>query len=164
MASGPAQPRHNLREQLGLTDVQQADIRRAMENARRDRLRKSTDLKIARLDLMSLLREEKVDEKAIAAKLAEASAAQSALFKLRVDSALAMKRILTPEQQKKLAEIRADRGRQRMGQRMRGQGMRGMPGFGHGPMGPGGPGLRGGEAEFDFDLEDEGVEIDGMAR
>jgi Spy/CpxP family protein refolding chaperone len=150
----PMKPRRDIKAELGLTDVQRADIRKARENARRERLRKSTDLKIANLDLKSLLRAEKVDEKAIATKLAEAQAAQGALLKLRVDTALAMKRILTPEQQKKLEEIRGENGRNRMGRRMMRRGMR-MHGMnGPGAMGPHMmPGMRDDDSELD--LEDE---------
>lgn len=140
MEPGSMQRRQAAKAELGLTDVQQADIQKAVETARRDRLRKSTDLKIAKMDLRSLLRAEKVDEKAIAAKLAEAQAAEGALMKIKVDTALAMKRILTPEQQKKFAQMREGRGRQRMGQHMM-------------------PGMRDDDSDLDLDLEDE----DGMA-
>jgi Spy/CpxP family protein refolding chaperone len=150
----PMKVRRDIKAELGLTDVQQADIRKAMEAARRERLRKSTDLKIANLDLRSLLQAEKVDEKAIAAKLAEAQAAQGALLKLRIDSALAMKRVLTPEQQKKLAEIRAENGRGRMGQRMMKRGMR-MHGGAMGPHMMPGMGMRDDDSDLEFDLEDE---------
>ena len=145
----PMRPRRDIKAELGLTDVQQADIRKAMESARRDRLRKSTDLKIASMDLKSLLRAEKVDEKAVAAKLAEAQAAQGALLKLRVDTALAMKRILTPEQQKKLGEIRGSQGQKRMRQRMM------MRGMNHGgAMGPQMmPGMRDDDSDLDLDLD-----------
>ena len=151
---GPMAPRRDIKAELGLTDVQQTEIRKAMETAHRERLRKSTDLKIANLDLRSLLRAEKVDEKAIAAKLAEAQAAQGALLKLRIDSALAMKRVLTPEQQKKLAEIRGELGRHRMGGRMmkRGMQMRGMRGGGKGPHMM--PGMPGDDSDLDFENED----------
>jgi Spy/CpxP family protein refolding chaperone len=135
--------------ELGLTDVQQADMRKVMEGARRDRLRKSTDLKIARMDLQSLLREEKVDEKAVSSKLAEAQAAQGALLKLRVDSALQLKRILTPEQQKRMNEMRDRRRMNWMdgGSRMR----RSQPGRpGTRPRMGAGPG----EGDFDLDLDD----------
>lgn len=158
---GQMKPRRDLKVELGLTEVQQADIRKAMENAHRDRLRRSTDLKIANFDLKSLLRAETVDEKAIAAKLAEAQAAQSALLKLRVDTALAMKRVLTPEQQKKLKEIRAEQGPMNMGQRMMKRGMRThgmqMRGMnGRGSMGPRMmPGMRDDDSDLDLDLEDE---------
>lgn len=153
---GPMRARRDIKAELGLTEVQQADLRKARETAQRERLRKSTDLKIANLDLKSLLRAEKVDEKAVMAKLAEAQAAQGALLKLRVDNALAVKRILTPEQQKKLQEIRGENGRNRMGQRMMRRGMR-MHGMNSGApmrphMMPGGPGD---DSELDLNLEDE---------
>lgn len=132
---------------LGLTDVQKADIQKLRETSRKDRLRKSTDLKIARLDLHSLLRAEKVDEKAVAAKLAEVQAAQGAMLKLHVDSALAMKRILTPEQQKKMQTMRAGRGQRGMNRGMRRQDRGQGQGRGRGRMshpmgaGPGGDDL-----------------------
>lgn len=149
---GMMQRRQAIKADLGLTDVQKADIQKARETARRERLRKTTDLRIARLDLRSLLRAEKVDERAVAAKLAEAQAAQGALLKLRVDSVLAMKKILTPEQQKKMAELRAGYGKQRMGQRMKMRGRRG--GQGQGRMGrPMGRPMGRGADEMDLDLD-----------
>ncbi len=145
----PMQRRATALADLGLTDVQKADLRKARESARRDRLRKSTDLKIARLDLRSLMQAEKVDDKAVAAKLAELQAAHGALLKLRVDTALAMKRLLTPEQQKKLAAMRGARGSQRLQQRMK---MRRAPGQGRGRgQAGGGPGRD--DLDLDFDLE-----------
>ena len=126
MPQGPMDRRKAAIALLGLSEVQQADIRKAREATRRDRLRKSTDLKIASMDLRSLLRSEKVDEKAVAAKLVEVQAAQGALLKLRVDAALAMKRILTPEQQQKMSAMRGDRGRGRMRQRMNRRGPNGF--------------------------------------
>ncbi|MEO8499430.1 MAG: periplasmic heavy metal sensor, partial [Vicinamibacteria bacterium] len=136
VAPGRMQRRPALKAELGLTDVQQADLRKATESARRDRLRKSTDLKIANMDLRSLLAAERVDEKAVAAKLAEAQAAEGALMKLKVDTVLALKHILTPEQQKKLAEMRAEGGQRRMGRHMRMRGMMKMHGMNSsGPMG-----------------------------
>lgn len=145
---GPMKARRDIKAELGLTDVQQADIRKAMEAAHRDRLRKSTDLKIANFDLKSLLRAETIDEKAIAAKLAEAQAAQGALLKLRIDRALAMKRVLTPEQQKKLMELRSEN----RGQRMMKPGRQG--GF-RGPRMTPGMGMRDDDLDLDLDLEDE---------
>ena len=141
--------------ELGLSDAQKADMRKAMEGARRDKLRKSTDLKIARMDLKSLLQAEKVDEKAVAAKLLEAQAAQGALMKIRVDGALALKRILTPEQQKKMGQMRGERGPGRGGQRMK---MRNGGGAGEG-RGRGGrrfaPRPGGDDSDLDNDYDDE---------
>ncbi len=153
---GLMERRQAVKAELGLTDAQKADLQKAMESNRRDRLRKSTDFKIASLDLKSLLRAEKVDEKAVAAKLAEAQAAQGALLKLRVDTALAMKRILTPEQQKKIGQLR---GMNRMDQRMKMRGMGLGQGRGERPMlrqGHPRPMMdgRGGD-DLDLDLESE---------
>lgn len=159
---GRMQRRQALKADLGLTDVQKTDIQKARETAQRERLRKTTDLRIASLDLRTLLRAEKVDERAVAAKLAEAQAAQGALLKLRVDSLLAMKRILTPEQQKKVAALRGGHAKQRMGQRMKMRGMRGGQGQGGGRMGrPMGRQGRGGD-EMDLDLDlDSDFELEG---
>ncbi len=157
--------RRDMKAELGLTDFQQAEIEKAMHASRRERLLKTTDLKVANLDLRSLLRADKTDEKAIGAKLAEAQAAQGALLKLKVDSALALKRILTPEQQKKMREMRRGQGRSRMNQGMRAPR---SPGTGRSPQGmsmrmrPGRPGMGnpGDDSDFDpdeFDL-DEGLD------
>ncbi len=162
---GMMQRRQAVKAELGLTDAQKADIQKAMESNRRDRLRKTTDLKIAGLDLRSLLRAEKVDDKAVAARLAEAQAAQAALLKLRVDTALAMKRILTPEQQKKMGELRAGRGMQHVGQRMKMRGMGQGPGrmgrphgrSGRPMMGRGGDDL---DLDLDLDLESD-LDLEG---
>ncbi len=134
---GPARgmmQRQAFKEALGLSETQKADLQKVREGTRRERIRKTTDLRIARLDIQSLLRAEKVDEKAVAARLAEAQAAQGALMKLRIDSVLAMKKILTPEQQKKMAGLRAGQGMKRRGQRMKMRGHRG--GQGQGRMDP----------------------------
>ena len=145
-----------MKEALGLTDAQQADLRKVRETAQRDRLRKRTDLRIAAMDLKSLMRADKVDDTAIAAKLAELQAAQGALLKIRVDSALAMKRVLTPEQQKKMAGMRGHRAGRHMGRRMNGRGAMG-PGAGRGHTGrPGGRGGMGrGAGDEDLDLHND---------
>ncbi|MEO5761682.1 MAG: Spy/CpxP family protein refolding chaperone [Vicinamibacteria bacterium] len=102
--------------ELGITDAQEADIKKVRETTSRDRRGKASELKAARKDLQTLLRADTVDEQAVNAKLTEIQAAQSAMMKIRVDSTLAMKRILTPEQRKKMAEMRAGRS-ERVGKR-----------------------------------------------
>ena len=152
-----ARQRTSLAEELGLSDVQKADIRKSVETARRERLRKTTDLRIASMDLRSLMRADKVDDKAIAAKLAEIQAAQGALLKLRVDTALAMKKVLTPEQQNKAAELKRHRGRGPALERRRGGGRRG-PGFRGGRAGRGGDAFAFDELDLDtFGNDDRGA-------
>lgn len=147
--------RLDMMTELGLSNVQQAEIRKVREASRRERLLKTTDLKVANLDLRSLLRADQTDEKAIGARLAEAQAAQAALLKLKVDSALALKRILTPEQRKKASEMGRGQGRARMNHRMRaprsrgiGRGQQGMR------MGPGRPGMGAPGDDSDLDPDD----------
>jgi len=107
---------------LDLTEAQRAELRQNADAVRRERLIKNTDLRVARLDLRSLLRAKNVDEEAIAAKLADVQAAQGALLKVRVDSALAMRKILTPEQQKRMTNMRGDRVNDRMRRSLRDRG------------------------------------------
>lgn len=176
-AQGPMtgmRQRRDLKAELGLSDVQQADLRKAREAGQKDRILKQAAARVARMELKSLLRADKVDDKAVAAKLAEVQAAQGALLKIRVDQALAMKRILTPEQQKKLQSMRADRGGRRMGRAMgrraigrRAMGRRMMRGpmngaGGAAPMGPGaGRGRMGRPAGHpggdDLELDDQDI-------
>lgn len=153
---GMREKRQSMKEALGLTEAQQIDLRKVRETATRDRLRKGADLKIASMDLKSLMRADKVDDKAIAAKLAEVQAARGALLKIRVDGALAMKRILTPEQQKKMAGMRGHGAGRRMHRRMNGRGAMGS-GAGRGHTGrPSGRGGRGrGAGDEDLDLHDD---------
>ena len=169
MGMGMMQQRQSMREALGLSDAQKADLRKVRETAQRDRLRKSTDFRIASMDLKSLLRAEKVDDKAVAAKLAEVQAAQGALLKVRVDTALAMKRVLTPEQQKKMGELRGHMRQGRMGQRMKMRGHMTMGGAQGGGQGQGrgrgrgrmGRPMGGGDddpSDFDFDPD---FDLDG---
>jgi Spy/CpxP family protein refolding chaperone len=85
-------------------------------------------MQVKRIELNDLLRADKPDRTAIDRKLAEVNAAQAASEKANIDHQLAMRSLLTPEQQAKVKTMMQDR-----------PGM----GPGRGPGGPGGPG-RGG--------------------
>ncbi len=151
--------RRSMAAELGLTDAQKTDLQKNREAVRRDRLRKTTDLRIARMDLKSLLRAEKVDEKAVSLKLAEVQAAQGALVKLKVDSVLAMKRILTPEQQKMIMDMRGRRAgmKRMMNQNRRGMRSPGDRGRNRGRMGGAmGPGADASDLDLDLDGDDPG--------
>jgi len=154
------------RVRLDLSDTQRAEIQKSREAARREGLIKRTDLRVAQMDLRSLLRADKVDDQAIAKKLAEVQAAQGALLKLRVDSALALKKILTPEQQKLLRENRGRRGHASMGERgnrrhaPRPRGMHGRPGRGGVPMGEAGLDPADPDLDPDFDLDTDVTAFD----
>lgn len=134
----------NLKAQLGLSDQQETRLREIRESRQRDAIRHRADLEVARLDLRRLMESPTVDRKALDAKVKEISDLQAAGFRARVDTMLAMREVLTPEQMKKWQELRPERGmagRAHRGSRGRGMGM-GM-GMGNGPADPGssaGPG------------------------
>lgn len=157
--------RRDLKAELGLTEVQQADLRKAGEAAQKDRILKSAAARVASMELKALLRADKVDEKAVAAKLAEVQAARGALVKVRVDQALAMKRILTPEQQKKVQSMRgarghrmgrgAQRGRMNRGGHPGAMGKTQGPGAGRGRMGR--PAGHPGGDDLELQLDDQDI-------
>ena len=136
---GPDLPK--LKEQLGLSDAQLEQLRTLRMDQHKTQIRRRADQEIARLELHQLMTATTLDEKAVTAKVKELADLQTAALKARVDSHLALRKVLTPEQQKKLIELRP----------MLGRG--GEPGMrpgrgGRPPMGPGwrrgadgGPGL-----------------------
>ena len=109
--------REAFKADLALTDAQSADIQKMREASRQSRQANRAAMQAARNDLRTLLSAEVVDERAVNAKVAEIQAAEGARVRLGVDSVLSLKRILTPEQQKKMAERREQRqaNRARMG-------------------------------------------------
>jgi Spy/CpxP family protein refolding chaperone len=125
-----------LQEQLGLSEQQSSRLREIREGQQRDAIRHRADLQVARLDLRRLMESPTLDRKAVDAKVKEVSDLQAASFRARVDTMLAMREVLTPEQMKKWQELRAERGmsgRDRRGPRGRGRGMH----MSDGPADPG---------------------------
>jgi Spy/CpxP family protein refolding chaperone len=129
-----------IQAELGLSADQAAQIEKLRVEGRKQAIRQRADLAIARLELQELMNAPTVDEKAVAAKVKAVSDLQAAGLKARVDERLAMRRVLTPEQQEKMKQLmrqhRQDRGA-RPGRAWRG----GRPGAGTPPPapGPGGP-------------------------
>jgi len=123
-----------LKEDLGLSDQQETRLREIREGSQRDAIRRRADVQVARLDLRHLMEAPTLDRKAVDAKVKEVSDLQAAGFRARVDTMLAMREVLTPDQMKKWQELRGDR---RMGDRPR-RGPRGRRmGMGGGPADPG---------------------------
>jgi Spy/CpxP family protein refolding chaperone len=94
-----------LKEQLGLTDAQADQLRALWTEQAKSQIRRRAELAIARLELRQLLLGSTVDEKAVAAKAKEVGELQSAAVRARVDGHLAMRKVLTPDQQKKLRDL-----------------------------------------------------------
>jgi Spy/CpxP family protein refolding chaperone len=119
--AGPGHRRpggRDIKAELGLSDAQYAQLRKARVEVRKAAIRRRADLQVARLELRELLDAPTPDEKAVAAKVKELNELQAAALKARVDARLTLGKMLSPEQREKLKE-------------MRGPGRRGRGGYGH---------------------------------
>lgn len=107
-------------EELGLSEAQRESIREARMAERRQRIEREARIKIAKLELEELLRDEGSDLAAIEAKMRELAELriQDRMAALRLDRTI--RDILTPEQLQELKELR----RHRVRFRSRAQGRR----------------------------------------
>jgi Spy/CpxP family protein refolding chaperone len=97
--------RATLEKELGLTADQAAQLRKLRAEGRKQAIRQRADLAIARLELQELMDGPTVDEKAVTAKAKAIGGLQAAAFEARTSQRLAMRRLLTPEQQEKLKQL-----------------------------------------------------------
>ena len=128
-----------LQAELGLTAEQAAQMQKARADGRKQAIRQRADLAIARLELEELMGAPVVDQKAIDAKVAAISGLEAAGLKARTDQRLALRKMLSPEQQEKMKQLmRENRGPR--GPRPARSGREGRPGSpGQPPPGQGGP-------------------------
>ena len=127
-----------LSEALNLSDEQKAQVRQIMLEARKKNITTEAQHKLARLELHELMQADTPDVKKIDAKISEVSKLRETMMRAHIESRLAMQKILTPEQRKKMQEIRPF---ERM---RRGRGHFGDSGpgrFEHGDLGFGGEDL-----------------------
>jgi Spy/CpxP family protein refolding chaperone len=142
------QPRGGLafERQLGLSDEQAEQLRRLRTEERKQAIRRHADLAIAHMELAEALDAPTVDEKLIATRVRAVSDLQAAEVRAQADSRLALRKVLTPEQQQKLRQLTRERRQERgAAWRGRGAGRRGAP-EGVRPEGPGGPRAEAGES------------------
>jgi len=143
-----------LRSELGLSAEQAAELKKLHAEGRKQAIRGRADLAIARLELAELMDAPVVDQKAVDAKVKAVSDLQGAALKARTDQRLAMRRLLSPEQQEKMKrlmrESRAPR-EPRPARAWRGR-RGGTPGPGEPlpPPGPRGPWADGEDEEDEF--------------
>jgi Spy/CpxP family protein refolding chaperone len=147
VAAGPDMGR--IQQQVGLTDAQVTQLKKLWGDQRKLAIRRRADMSIARMEMEELLDGPSVDEKALNAKVKELSDLQVAALRSRVDAQLALRKVVTPEQQQKLRGLLRERPR---------HGREGPPPRGERRPGPGGAG--GGDRERD----DEGAEPPGAGR
>jgi Spy/CpxP family protein refolding chaperone len=129
-----------IQAELGLSADQAAQLKKLRIEGRKQAIRQHADLAIARLELAELMDAPTVDEKAVAAKVKAISDLQAAALKARTDERLAMRRLLSPEQQEKMKQL-MQRNRRERGPRPGPAWRHRQPATGEAPPppGPGGP-------------------------
>ena len=130
MAGQPGDMKRELMGQLGLTDEQMQQVRR-MNMSRRPLMREAQmRLRQATRALDDAIYAEQLNEAEVQDRLREFQSAQADVGKVRFDTELAMRKILTPEQLVRFRELRQRFEQQRRS--MRNDGHEG----GNPPMGP----------------------------
>jgi Spy/CpxP family protein refolding chaperone len=137
MERAPRPNRAALERELGLTPEQSAQLRQLRADERKQAIRRRADLAIARIELDEALRAPTIDEKLVAQRVRAVSELQAAAVRAGADRRLALRKLLTPEQQETLRTFTRE-GRGERGAAWRGAGRRRAP---DGPraQGPGGP-------------------------
>jgi Spy/CpxP family protein refolding chaperone len=95
-----------LAEALDLTAEQREKMKAAQERQERKAIQARADIQLARLDLHKLMQADKPDSKAIEAQIDRIAGLRAGLQKSRVATMIEFRASLTPEQQKKLRDLR----------------------------------------------------------
>jgi Spy/CpxP family protein refolding chaperone len=114
---GPGPDVARIQKEVGLNDGQVDQLEKLWTDQRKQRIRQRADMAIARMDLRQLLGASTVDEKAVNAKVKELGDLHAASLRARVDSVLAMRKILTPEQREKMKTLMRSHRREFRGMR-----------------------------------------------
>jgi protein CpxP len=96
---------------LGLTEEQVGRLRQIAVETEKSAVKTRAELAVRRIELRELLRADKPDREAVMKKVEEISDLRGQIMKQYVESMLALKTVLTPEQQQKLRAFRARGGR-----------------------------------------------------
>jgi Spy/CpxP family protein refolding chaperone len=124
----------HVKSALGLTDEQSAKLRQVMVDGRKSAIKTRADLEVQNLELRELLRADQPNHDAVLRKVQEISQLRGEMMQQRVESLLAAKSVLTPEQQQKIRAFMSERrGRREAWRRDRGPG--GPGGLQRGPGG-----------------------------
>lgn len=107
---------------LQLSEPQRDQVRQITLEARKGARRRQAEMDVIHLDIQDLIAAPALDEAALSAKVQQLADLQLATLRAEVDSRVAMRKILTPEQIEKMAELRSrssltGRGRPRRGTR-----------------------------------------------
>jgi len=98
-----------LQATLGIDAGQAESLRKLHSEQRKARVRNRADMEIARLELEELLAAETIDEKAVSAKVQVIADLQARALRERTDARIAVRKILTVEQERKLRQVQRSR-------------------------------------------------------
>lgn len=116
-------------EQLNLTDEQKEQIGELRTEWQKEQIQLNADLRVARLDLKNLFADPEASDSQIRSMMESVSDQQINLRLKQRSHRMAVRNILTPDQQKIWDDLRENR-RLRGGAMLKGRGMRGMRGQG----------------------------------
>lgn len=105
----PERARDRIREQLKLSDKQQAELKELNFNTAKELIRMRADMKVARLELRQMLSKDEPDREAIFGKLDQIARILTDIRKARIEKMLAVREILDKDQLSKLKEMRRER-------------------------------------------------------
>jgi Spy/CpxP family protein refolding chaperone len=116
-----------LRAYLNLTDQQADRLHQISVDSRKSSVKTRADLELRNIELRELLRADSPDHDAVMKKVQEVSELRGQMMKQHMETLLAARSVLTPEQQKKLRSFQENRGfggpgREHMMQHREGQG------------------------------------------
>lgn len=94
-----------VRERLGISPEQAANIQAQQSEFRKATIRDRADVQVKRLELRELLVAEKPDRTAIEQKLAQLNEVQFAMRKAAIEHRLARREMFTPEQREKMRHL-----------------------------------------------------------
>jgi Spy/CpxP family protein refolding chaperone len=120
-----------MKDELGLKEDQVKAIEPLETDYRKTAIKSGADIRIAMIDLGSLLDQKSPNRSAISAKVDEINGLQKQMMMYRIDTLLKLKEILTPEQYAQFRSQIKSQMERGMGRRMHGMG--GM--MGHGKKG-----------------------------
>jgi Spy/CpxP family protein refolding chaperone len=106
-AQDPEPPKKRLKTKIALTPEQKEKIEDIRFDFQKESIRLKADLKIAKLELKSLMSEEELNKGNIYRKIEELSDLRTKLAKNQVDKKMAIRQILTREQLDKLKEFKS---------------------------------------------------------
>jgi len=131
-----------MRAYLNLTDQQVSRLHQLAVDTEKTSVETRASLQLRGIEMRELLRADNPDQDAILKKVDEVSALRGQMARQRIQTLLAARNVLTPEQQKKLRSFREGQGFGRFGpqHRMERRGRQGGPGVAPGtPAAPRAP-------------------------